>query len=989
MRTSLIAIGLAAVASCAASAAAQCGEWEIAGALPPGVSDVVGAVAPWDPDGDGPTPARLVARGTFALAGVGRVNGIAAWDGVAWRPLADGFTPIPPASAVPEGALATWDPDGNGPQPARLIAGGGFSHAGSTLVNGIAQWNGSAWLPLGTGVVNGAVSGEVRAIASWDPDGAGPVLPRLIAGGVFTSASGTPASNIAWWDGQSWRALGAGMNGAVHALTTWDPDGPGPLGEQLIAGGAFSTAGGVTANRLARWDGSTWQPLSSGLTFGTTGALASALTTWDPDGPGPLRAELVVVGAFDRAGGVAANRVARWDGATFRAFGSGLNGNALAVTTWDSDGPGPLQAQVIVGGLFSSSTAGQPRGIARWDGTAWVSVRANVFEPSPVVRALTTWDADADGPLERELIAGGEFQTMGGTWTNHIARNRGSDWQPLGGPVLGALGSGREVGALLPFDPDGPGTAPSSLVLGGSFRSLAGLTANSIARWDGNTWNTLGGGLPNGRGGQLARVAALTLWDPDASGPLSPQLVVGGVFASTGATTLNSIARWDGSVWRAFGVGVSGGATAPAVEALTTWDPDGTGPLASQVIAGGDFASASNATVNGIARWDGSLWRNIGGGVSRVGGFNVRALATLDPDGPGPLQPELIAGGLFDAAGGVPAINIARWNGTAWRAMGAGLDGQVSVLRLWDLDGSGPNPPVLVAGGSFTRSGTTVVNRIARWDGNAWQPLGTGVSGGASPAVLVLGEIEPTLAGPFQRELLVAGEFSIAGQTPVTNVARWDGAVWRPYTSGRGGRVSAVSAWHANLANTPARIYFADNMSTWGASLVAWNTEPPTVAQEPQSIAVERGGVASFSVQLRSAGGATLRWRRNGVALVDGPTASGGVIAGSATPVLRIVGVGQADAGAYSVQASTACGRLASSSASLVVTPPAAACDYDFNQDQNVDLTDSQQMAQVVAGVLQRQPTWLDGDLNRDENADLYDAQLLSIYVVTGVCNAG
>lgn len=61
-------------------------------------------------------------------------------------------------------------------------------------------------------------------------------------------------------------------------------------------------------------------------------------------------------------------------------------------------------------------------------------------------------------------------------------------------------------------------------------------------------------------------------------------------------------------------------------------------------------------------------------------------------------------------------------------------------------------------------------------------------------------------------------------------------------------------------------------------------------------------------------------------------------------------------------------------------------CEYDFNQDENVDLLDSQQMALVFVGVLSPGAGWLDGDLNLDENADLLDAQVLASFVVTGVC---
>jgi ELWxxDGT repeat protein len=71
---------------------------------------------------------------------------------------------------------------------------------------------------------------------------------------------------------------------------------------------------------------------------------------------------------------------------------------------------------------------------------------------------------------------------------------------------------------------------------------------------------------------------------------------------------------------------------------------------------------------------------------------------------------------------------------------------------------------------------------------------------------------------------------------------------------------------------------------------------------------------------------------------------------------------------------------------SMPLTPPGAECNYDFNQDENVDLTDAQQMAQVFVGLLVPDPIWLDGDLNGDENADLTDAQILAAFVVSGVC---
>ena len=85
------------------------------------------------------------------------------------------------------------------------------------------------------------LNGSVRALA-FDSSG------NLYAGGDFTTAGGVAANGIAQWDGSSWSALGSGLGNAVRALAV-DSSG------NLYAGGAFTTAGGVTANRIVKWVG--------------------------------------------------------------------------------------------------------------------------------------------------------------------------------------------------------------------------------------------------------------------------------------------------------------------------------------------------------------------------------------------------------------------------------------------------------------------------------------------------------------------------------------------------------------------------------------------------------------------------------------------------------------------------------------------------------------------------------------------------------------
>ena len=132
-------------------------------------------------------------------------------------------------------------------------------------VNRVARWDGSAWSAL-SGPSGTGVDSSVIALAVFD-DGTG---PALYAGGWFSTAGGVTVNRVARWDGSAWSALsgpsGTGVDGSVSALAVFD-DGCGPA---LYAGGYFDTAGGVTVNHVARWDGSAWSALSGPRGRGST-----------------------------------------------------------------------------------------------------------------------------------------------------------------------------------------------------------------------------------------------------------------------------------------------------------------------------------------------------------------------------------------------------------------------------------------------------------------------------------------------------------------------------------------------------------------------------------------------------------------------------------------------------------------------------------------------------------------------------------------------
>ena len=261
---------------------------------------------------------------------------------------------------------------GSGPE---LYAVGYFQSSGGATLGNVARLQGGAWSPLGAGL-----SGFGYALAVFD-DGSG---PGLFVGGSFASAGGLPSPNLARWNGVSWSVVG-GLNGAVGALAVFD-DGSGPA---LYAAGTFTTAGGLPSPGIARRRNGVWSPVGSG---GLTGPIAlggfpgRSLAVFDA-GNGPA---LYVGGNFQFAGGVPAVGVARWNGVTWSALGSGLGGVAagafeVALLPYaTSAGP-----RLVVSGPFSSAGGVPATGLALFDGVAFSAVPGSGGATSPTASALT------------------------------------------------------------------------------------------------------------------------------------------------------------------------------------------------------------------------------------------------------------------------------------------------------------------------------------------------------------------------------------------------------------------------------------------------------------------------------------------------------------------------------------------------------------------------------------------------------------------------
>jgi hypothetical protein len=267
-----------------------------------------------------------------------------------------------------------------------LYAGGVFSDAGGTAASNIAWWDGTNWFPLGSGV-----NSIVRALAT---DGT-----NLYVGGSFTTAGGINATNIAKWDGTNWSALGGGIVGtAVDSLAA--------SGGIVYAGGRFTSAGGIAATNVAKWDGTNWLALGRGIRVydgvgGGENAIVRALLATDSG--------LYAGGGFRFAGDVAATNIARWDGTNWWPLGSGIDvsGNVYALVVDRKD--------LYVGGFFSFAGEVSANHIAKWDGVGWWPLGTGVNDQfgSAAVRGIASTGS--------ELFIGGFLATAGASPSTNIA----------------------------------------------------------------------------------------------------------------------------------------------------------------------------------------------------------------------------------------------------------------------------------------------------------------------------------------------------------------------------------------------------------------------------------------------------------------------------------------------------------------------------------------------------------------------------------------
>lgn len=272
------------------------------------------------------------------------------------------------------------------------------------------------WLDMSTGL--GISTESVKAIAVA-PNG------TIYAGGTFTNSANPTLSFLAKWNGTAWEAVGSGVNGPVYAIGI-------KTSSEVFVGGDFTTAGGVAVNNFAKWSGSAWTDVGGGFNDEVSCIYVSASS-----------GSVYAGGKFSLSGTTAMNHISKLNGTTWTALGSGISSSVNAIMENNS--------------ILYAGTEALSAPVKKFDGSAWSDVTG-----------LSSGKVYALASFNNQLYAGGDFSSP----TFAAARYDGTNWST----IVTTFSSTDKVYAML--------SRAGILYLGGKFSNLGipGSQASNAAR---------------------------------------------------------------------------------------------------------------------------------------------------------------------------------------------------------------------------------------------------------------------------------------------------------------------------------------------------------------------------------------------------------------------------------------------------------------------------------------------------------------------------
>ena len=663
----------------------------------------------------------VIFGGNFSRCGNVRANRVVRFDGTNFFSL--GVGPDNGVSGV-SGVVRAVFADGN-----KIYVGGYFKFAGQVSANNVAVFDGMAWHSIGRGSSNG-VSGFVRSLQTFQG--------KLYVGGYYAVSANSWRALLREWNGASWRDVASFVDGSsgsssVNAFATRD--------SKLYFGGTFDLVDTGYRN-IGTFDGASIIYESfpgQGQSFNRIrdlhffqGALCVAGSFLFPS-------------QFGGGGGVACKDDGQW-----RSFPYGSmraledNGTTLFAAGFPQAGGGRVVAlgtgevltpelggadfvltlvsqngKLLIGGMLAQRTT---------NAQGLLKLNSGMIEPliagaMPNLIAPMDLSATADGRVFGYANSSGAFSKPNEYKT--LVIREGITWHHVASPVAEF-----EVDFLLTIDNklflisgalqsifervgmewlQISNSARVNAVYGSSLVLVPESASDSgnrvIQRLNGailEPWLEIPILRRNGQ--DISRNESLPLSLTEFQG----RPVIAGQFDEiVGVGPVGGVATYYEGAWHALGgLGlrdpkwVQTNQSRPQIM-LQVWGGD--------LYASNGFTEADGQPVDGIARFDGSNWHAVGGGIVQSDNVAARAFVQMIV-----YRDKLYAYGAFDQAGGRAANGVAQWDGVTWRVLGGANGFEIN---------SNPNKAVVANGdllfsGEIHEAGGEPEDYFAIWRGN-------------------------------------------------------------------------------------------------------------------------------------------------------------------------------------------------------------------------------------------------------------------------------
>ncbi|MCH8905091.1 MAG: T9SS type A sorting domain-containing protein [Bacteroidetes bacterium] len=312
-----------------------------------------------------------------------------------------------------------------------LYAGGHFKKADSTILNGIAAWDGNNWNNLGSGMTDCAnVCSPVFAIDRYKGN--------IYIGGMIAELDGIQVNGIGKWDGTSWDSLGRGVDGYTTEFLVYNG--------YLYVIGTFDSAGNIAANSVAKWDGTSWTDVGLFQNYGNDYNRLGALEVYKNE---------IYVGGIFYGSDVKPMNIARWDNTNWKSVGQGIKGGLVTVEDFEI-----YKGYLYVGGYFLKADGNGGDFIMKWDGSNWSEVGGG-----------TNGEVEDLFVYNNELYAVGNFSEAGGIPADRFAKWDGKNWCGIGSSF------DNTISAIAEYN--------NSLFVGGGFWTIDKDSISHIAKWKG------------------------------------------------------------------------------------------------------------------------------------------------------------------------------------------------------------------------------------------------------------------------------------------------------------------------------------------------------------------------------------------------------------------------------------------------------------------------------------------------------------------------